>query len=206
MPTALFLESGEKSELKCEIEINPQVAAPKRIVWVKKGEITLPTGMIDDGNGTLSMSSASIEMSGEYICEVEGQNVTASGTALINVLHKVTVDYYITIDPQRLELDEGKVGQLTCQIETPPGAPEPGIKWLWNGSENLPYGTFDNRRGSLKFRDAKAQQSGTYICKTDTESLSKAKAIVSIKASQGRQLALFSKKIFIFIRMPQKQI
>ena len=157
-------------------------------MWVKKGGEGLPRGIVDDRNGTISILSATVEMSGEYLCEIKGQNTTYSASALINVLHKVDVDYYITVVPQSLDLEEGKVGQLTCQIETPPGADEPGIIWLWNGSENLPYGTFDNRRGSLKFRDTKAEQSGTYTCQTDTKSLSKAEAIVRISSSKGMHL------------------
>ena len=162
------------------------------LLWVKKGVQDLPRGVSNDQNGTLSIQSATVEMSGEYLCKIEMGNRTLSASALINVLHKVDVDYYITIVPQSLELEEGKVGQLTCQIETPPGEPEPGIVWLWNGSKDLPYGAFDNRRGSLKFRETKAEQSGTYTCKTDTQSLSKAEAVVSIRSSKGRHNAIFS--------------
>ena len=205
MPAALFLQSGENSILRCEVETAADAAAPTRLVWEKKGAASLPQDIVDNGDGTLTFKSASLEMSGEYLCKTEGLHTPASATSVVNVLHKVEVDYYITVDPQSLDLEEGKVGQLSCQIETPPGAAEPGIVWLWNGSENLPYGVFDNRRGTLKFREAKTEQSGTYTCQTDTESLSKAEAIVSIKASKGRQLFAFSSSN-ILTRMPQQQI
>ena len=159
------------------------------MVWTKDGQTELPANVIDKGNNTLRFTSASLEMSGEYSCTLKGLHPYLRATAVVNVLHKVSVDYYITINPQTMSLEEGKVAQLECQVETPPGAEDPDIVWLWNGSRILPYGVFDNRRGSLKFRETKSMQSGIYTCTTNTESDSSADATVSIKASKGRQYA-----------------
>ena len=193
VPTALFLESGENSELICDIKVAADAVSntslPRNLSWSKDGQRDLPINVLDNGNGTLRFSSASLEMSGEYTCTTEGPHPLFSAQAIVNVLHKVSVDYYITINPQTMIIEAGKVAQLECQVETPPGAEEPGIIWLWNGSKNLPYGVFDNRRGSLKFRETKVAQSGTYTCTTDTESFSSADATVSIKSSEGRQYA-----------------
>ena len=193
-PPSLGLVEGERGQFVCEVETPADAPAPAQLYWKKAGDSSsLPSGVVDEGNGRLTISSArASSMMGDYVCFIRESSDSAK--AFLTVAAETTVPsgipYIVKVTKEQMELKEGGSDQVTCTAETPADAPSPqGMVWSLRGSASLPDGVFDDGRGTLSFSRAKASHAGTYFCDTNPSNPS-SRAVVDVsfsgQATQGK--------------------
>ena len=172
-PPILGLVEGDQGNFVCRVETPADAPAPARLYWKRAGDSeSLPSGMYDDGNGKLVISSArASSMIGDYICYIQESSASAraSLTVAVDVIDPpVGIPYRVSVTKEQIELNEGGSDQVTCSAETPADAPAPrGLVWSLRGAASLPAGVFDDGRGTLTFSRAQSSHAGTYFCDTN---------------------------------------
>ena len=186
------LLEGERGEFVCQVATPADAPAPSRLYW-KRADVNepLPSGMYDDGNGKLIISSARSSMVGEYACYINEAPITAKAafTVAIEDVEPTGIPYIVRVSKEQVELKEGGSDQVTCTALTPADAPSPkGLVWSLRGAARLPDGVFDDGRGTLTFNRAKASHAGTYFCDTRPQN-PQSRAILDVsfsdQATQG---------------------
>ena len=192
-PPILSLVEGDQGNFDCRVETPADAPAPARLYWKRAGDPeALPSGMYDDGNGRLVISSARAStMTGKYICYIKESSASdrAALTITVDGNPPVGIPYIVRVTKEQIELNEGGSDQVTCSAETPADAPSPrGFVWSLRGADALPAGVFDDGRGTLTFSRAKSSHAGTYFCDTNPPTPS-SRAVVDVvfrgQPSQG---------------------
>ena len=172
-PPLLNIVEGGQGSFDCRVETPADAPAPARLYWKRAGDTeVLPSGMYDDGNGRLVISSArAASMTGSYICYIRESSASDQATLVISVEGidpTAGIPYIVTVSKEQIELNEGGSDQVICSAETPADAPSPrGFVWSLRGADSLPAGVFDDGRGTLTFSRAQSSHAGTYFCDTN---------------------------------------
>ncbi|XP_040899426.1 sialic acid-binding Ig-like lectin 16 isoform X2 [Toxotes jaculatrix] len=163
------VKEGETLNLTCSVESFP----PSFIKWMKFSEQNIQNGtetnvwndtetylQEESGMATLSISNATAEDSGQYICTAKHLNNTLEESVDVTVMYMREA-----VITGNTTVQKGDVLNLTCSVESfPPSL----ITWIKLGfNTKLHNGTeLKNDTGSatLIISDVTAEHSGQYIC------------------------------------------
>ncbi|XP_045912589.1 neural cell adhesion molecule L1.1-like isoform X1 [Micropterus dolomieu] len=156
---------GKDIKLHCESFGSPR----PHVTW--EGENRIP--LLSDPrvslltNGTLELSNAGHDDSGEYTCSVKHSNISI--TAHLEVFNRTV----ILTSPQDVRTLRGTSALLDCHFLIDPQLPNPQVVWKKNGqklqasSPDDKYTVHDN--GTLKVTDIQADDNGSYSCEVITD-------------------------------------
>jgi hypothetical protein len=190
---AVTLTAGTAKRVRCIVETPADTPAPEKLIWSFEGSQTLPSGIVDNGRGTLEITSkATNAASGTYVCSPS----SGSGQAKTNVVIRPGTgsgsgsgsgsssagSYFAKITRDKEQPKKGESYEFQCTIETPADAPTPRqIVWKKVGSDSLPPEIYNDQRGRLYFYRVDDIHIGTYECSTAyPETDAKASAVLSI--------------------------
>ncbi|XP_056156143.1 neural cell adhesion molecule L1.1-like [Lampris incognitus] len=118
-------------------------------------------------NGTLELSNASRDDSGEYNCFIKHTNISI--TAHLKVLNHTVM----LVGPQHVRVLRGASAMLDCHFYKDPQLVQHHIVWTNDGHELMEsspddkYAIFEN--GTLRVTDVQSGDSGQYSCKVTTD-------------------------------------
>uniref|UniRef100_A0A0B7ATX1 Basement membrane-specific heparan sulfate proteoglycan core protein n=1 Tax=Arion vulgaris TaxID=1028688 RepID=A0A0B7ATX1_9EUPU len=151
-PQRLSLVTGQSVELTC----SSQGLTNPRIIWRRPGNQPLPPGH-SVRSGVLYIPRIEPEYSGEYICSVLSDTLSAEFSATIHIIVNVTPR--ITITPSRVSTRSGQSLQLRCQ---PSGQGPFNIEWTKLDGQLSPQAR--DRDGVLEIRQVTRADAGRYRC------------------------------------------
>ncbi|KAL3290227.1 hypothetical protein HHI36_023584 [Cryptolaemus montrouzieri] len=128
---------GKRAELFCIFGGTPL----PQTVWRKNGNLLQSSERITQGNygKSLIINIVDFDDAGTYTCEVSN-GVGEAKSYSINL--QVISAPYFTVEPERINAAEGETVEFRCEAS---GAPEPEIKWIYNGKP-LEYAPPNPRR------------------------------------------------------------
>uniref|UniRef100_A0A8C1P9W2 L1 cell adhesion molecule, paralog a n=1 Tax=Cyprinus carpio TaxID=7962 RepID=A0A8C1P9W2_CYPCA len=141
---------GQTTEMACETFGSPQ----PNVTWMSQ----LP-------DGSLQISNASLNDSGQYTCTVSNSKITI--TAELDVLNKTV----IVKPPLALRIQRGKPATLTCEYQVDSRQYTPQVQWRKNGQKLTESSDSDKYmidESTLIIPEVKEEDEGIYTCEVIT--------------------------------------
>uniref|UniRef100_A0A8C1XH53 protein-tyrosine-phosphatase n=1 Tax=Cyprinus carpio TaxID=7962 RepID=A0A8C1XH53_CYPCA len=141
---------GQMIELACETFGSPR----PNVTWMSQ--------LLD---GSLQISNASLNDSGQYTCTVSNSRITI--TAELDVLNKTV----IVKPPLALRIQRGKPATLTCEYQVDSRQDAPQVQWrknLQKLTESSDSDKYMIDESTLIIPDVKEEDEGTYTCEVIT--------------------------------------
>ncbi|XP_014218547.1 neuroglian isoform X2 [Copidosoma floridanum] len=124
---------GKKIELFCIYGGTPLPLT----TWYKNGQKLQPNDRVTEGNygKTLVIKHVNFEDKGTYSCDVSNGVGSAQSNSINLEVRSVP---YFTVEPEIINASEDETVEFKCEAR---GAPEPQIKWIYNGKpiSEAPY-------------------------------------------------------------------
>jgi hypothetical protein len=79
----LKLSAGGSGEVVCAAEAPADAPSPDRIIWSFVGADSLPSGVFDDGRGSLSFRNAAAAQSGTYVCKTQPEEASSKASVTV---------------------------------------------------------------------------------------------------------------------------
>ncbi|XP_068102053.1 obscurin-like protein 1 isoform X2 [Hyperolius riggenbachi] len=157
--------TGERVELAIEVSRNNGVAR-----WFKDGlEVDQDDNLLllsDGPRRCLILEKATVEDSGEYICDTDSDSATFD----VKVSEPPAKFVDSGCSPSALRVTEGDPLSIVCELSRPPDV----IRWIKNGQRVTPDGnvTMDDEgeKCTLGFLSAQPEHAGHYECNVGTDS------------------------------------
>ncbi|XP_021325404.2 neural cell adhesion molecule L1.2 isoform X1 [Danio rerio] len=165
---------GQTTELACETFGSPR----PNVTWEGEswGALVANQRMIQLSDGSLQISNASLNDSGQYTCTVNNSKITI--TAELDVLNKTV----IVKPPLALRIQRGKPATLTCEYQVDSRQDLPQVQWRKNTQKLTESSDSDKYmidESTLIIPEVEEEDEGTYTCEVIT-TLDMAKASGSI--------------------------
>ena len=134
--------------------------------WFRNGaELATSGNLAVMADGRLVLSDVSPQDSGNFSCTIRGSGGEAVATASLTVAMIITSlarnVSITTLTPPTQALAVHQVVQFVCLVE---GNPPPQVRWLRNGNPVPNFNRVANLNESLRIRDLRQTDSGTYSC------------------------------------------
>ncbi|XP_056304624.1 neural cell adhesion molecule L1.2 isoform X2 [Danio aesculapii] len=165
---------GQTTELACETFGSPL----PNVTWEGEswGALVANQRMIQLSDGSLQISNASLNDSGQYTCTVNNSKITI--TAELDVLNKTV----IVKPPPALRIQRGKPATLTCEYQVDSRQDLPQVQWRKNMQKLTESSDSDKYmidESTLIIPEVEEDDKGIYTCEVIT-TLDMAKASGSI--------------------------
>uniref|UniRef100_A0A8C1BH55 Neural cell adhesion molecule L1 n=1 Tax=Cyprinus carpio carpio TaxID=630221 RepID=A0A8C1BH55_CYPCA len=154
---------GQMIELACETFGSPR----PNVTWEGEtwGALVANPRMSQLLDGSLQISNASLNDSGQYTCTVSNSRITI--TAELDVLNKTV----IVKPPLALRIQRGKPATLTCEYQVDSRQDAPQVQWrknLQKLTESSDSDKYMIDESTLIIPDVKEEDEGTYTCEVIT--------------------------------------
>uniref|UniRef100_A0A9J8BP20 L1 cell adhesion molecule, paralog a n=1 Tax=Cyprinus carpio carpio TaxID=630221 RepID=A0A9J8BP20_CYPCA len=148
---------GQTTEMACET-----FGSPQPNTW---GALVANPRMSQLPDGSLQISNASLNDSGQYTCTVSNSKITI--TAELDVLNKTV----IVKPPLALRIQRGKPATLTCEYQVDSRQYTPQVQWRKNGQKLTESSDSDKYmidESTLIIPEVKEEDEGIYTCEVIT--------------------------------------
>uniref|UniRef100_A0A8C1WDB2 Neural cell adhesion molecule L1 n=1 Tax=Cyprinus carpio TaxID=7962 RepID=A0A8C1WDB2_CYPCA len=154
---------GQTTEMACETFGSPQ----PNVTWEGEtwGALVANPRMSQLPDGSLQISNASLNDSGQYTCTVSNSKITI--TAELDVLNKTV----IVKPPLALRIQRGKPATLTCEYQVDSRQYTPQVQWRKNGQKLTESSDSDKYmidESTLIIPEVKEEDEGIYTCEVIT--------------------------------------